>query len=422
MMASARDHVDRCTQARYHACFDPTNGAARTMRDLMRLVASGGCETASLTGPCVDMAPVGRDVVLSTLKAEGRPFAELDSSLVVADDRGMPSLCYVPRVPNHAEPPPPYAAAFLELLQGLLSAQRPDVVLTYGGGAIHRAVIAAAKTSGARVLFRIMNFRYARKDLFDAVDGVLVPAAYVGAEYKRMLGIESVSIPCPLDWSRTVATSRDARFLTYVAPNMEKGLPWAARILDELSEKRPDIPILVVEGRGKLVELARRVSEKARHHIWASPTVTDPRSFLSCTRVLLMPSYVEPSGRLAQEAVLNDIPVVASTRGGLAETVRPWLQAIERLWDDDAAYATEVKRCTIAKQPWTEDALRGQYIEHLAGFSRDDTRPGTSAVPLVTRALERAADLRREGAEAAVRREPGPAPQLSPSRLADLVK
>jgi len=421
----------------YHAAFDPSNGAARTMRDMMRMLARAGCETWSLTGACVDRPDErARSVALAALGGEGRAHEE-DGALILTNDRGTPSLLFVPDVPNGPQPEPAERDAFLEHARRLLGAMRPDVVLTYGGGAMGRQVIAEAKTGGAAVVFRIMNFRYRRKDLFDGVDGVLVPARYVGDIYQRGLGIETHAIPCPLDASATVVPTplRAPRTLTYVAPCPDKGLSWAARILDELAIKRPDIPLLVVEGRGRLDALAAAVSPEARARIQAVRTVPDPRSFLAGTRVLLMPSYVEPSGRLAQEAVLNGIPVVASAIGGLVETlaeagillpipprfaeqgnapppaaVTDWLAAIERLFDDEAHYEAEARRCETARARWDEDRLANEYLRFLEALraSGSGTQPALAASLAV---LDRARSL-PSGRDA----EPGSASAIAPLR------
>ena len=48
----------------------------------------------------------------------------------------------------------------------------------------------------------------------------------------------------------------------------------------------------------------------------------DPRHFWSVTRVCLMPSLVaETQGLVAVEAMANGIPVIASDRGALPETL-----------------------------------------------------------------------------------------------------
>src|SRR5687767_4009971 len=103
-----------------------------------------------------------------------------------------------------------------------------------------------------------------------------------------------------------------------------------------------------------------------------------------------MPSYTESSGRLAQEAILNDIPVIASDRGGLPETladagltlplaseylednpfvppprrVVPWVEAVARLWDDPEVYTREAERARAAKGRWRPETLAEAYTQY----------------------------------------------------------
>jgi len=399
--------------ASYHASFDPSNGAARTMRDVLHVLAQDGVGTASLSGPCVDtLAESPRVVVRGMLAAQGSQSLERElpggASLVAVRDRRTPSFCYLPSAPNGPEPAPAQAEQFLDLLRQMLSAHKPHVVLTYGGGQITRSILRACKEAGARTVVRIMNLRYGRRDLFDAVDGVLVPAPWVVAHYARTLKLDTHCIPCPLDWDRTVVPHQGAQFLTYVAPCQDKGLPWAARVLSEVEKARPDIPVLVVEGRGDLDAFARALPPGAGRSFQCSKTVADPRSFLRQTRVLFMPSYVEPSGRLAQEAIINGTPVVASDRGGLPWTVgdagtclpidvefsgmndalpsvrmvRPWVEAIARAWDEGPGREALLQHGRLRRVEWEPAQLAARYRAYLEDLAGRSVANGSATGPL----------------------------------------
>ena len=95
------------------------------------------------------------------------------------------------------------------------------------------------------------------------------------------------------------------------------------RIADELERRRPDIPLLVVESRGTRDTLAacwpdRRIAG----NITMMPHTSDPRRFWSRTRIALVPSlWWENQPLVVVEAMINGIPVVASDRGGIPETL-----------------------------------------------------------------------------------------------------
>ena len=153
--------------------------------------------------------------------------------------------------------------------------------------------------------------------------------------------------------------------MTFVNPEPRKGVHVFARIAHVLSRRRPDIPLLLVEGAARANCLAQLgVNLRTLTNVTIILNTPDPRKFYAATRLILMPSLMEPAGLVAMEAMSNGIPVLASNRGGLPETigdaapmidipprympeildlptaqeVEPWVELIIRLWDDAAEY------------------------------------------------------------------------------------
>jgi glycosyltransferase involved in cell wall biosynthesis len=117
-------------------------------------------------------------------------------------------------------------------------------------------------------------------------------------------------------------------------------------------------------------------------------------------KVLLAPSrWEEAWGRVATEAQFSGIPVLASNRGGLPESVGPggiqldpdgpiedWVEALRRLWFDKAFYADlSAKALAYAKRPQinpdrqidllletARTAIRGGNFALTASASRSD--------------------------------------------------
>ena len=116
----------------------------------------------------------------------------------------------------------------------------------------------------------------------------------------------------------------------------------------------------------------------------------DPRDFYQVSRLLLVPSlWWESFGRVAAEALINGVPVLASSRGGLAETLEqagilfdvpekytpetrlvpsaeemaPWINTIIRLWDDHTFYEQERRRCLAAAEAWRPERLLPRFEE-----------------------------------------------------------
>ena len=120
--------------------------------------------------------------------------------------------------------------------------------------------------------------------------------------------------------------------------------------------------------------------------------------------MLLMPSLMENAGLVAMEAMLNGIPVLASNRGGLPETigdagflldiparytpearevppteeVEPWVETIIRLWDDPAEYDRWSQAARERARQWHPDRLAPIYREF---FGRLTHQPGPPLLP-----------------------------------------
>jgi glycosyltransferase involved in cell wall biosynthesis len=241
------------------------------------------------------------------------------------------------------------------------------------------------------VLFALHNLAYHGADLFRPVDAVLVPSRFAQAHYRRTLGLESTPLPGPWDWNRVRCPEGQPRYVTFVNPQPDKGVFVFARIAAELAKRRPDIPLLVVEGRGKAGWLEQTgLDVEALGNIFVMANTPDPRDFYKVSRLVLIPSlWWESFCRVAAESLINGIPVLASNRGGLPETlseagflfeipsqytpqtrlvpsaeeVAPWIELILRLWDDEDFYQEERRRCLAAAEAWQPERLLPRFEE-----------------------------------------------------------
>ena len=164
---------------------------------------------------------------------------------------------------------------------------------------------------------------------------------------------------------RDAEAENRTKYVTFVNPSPLKGVFIFARIAAELARRRPEIPLLVVEGRERMASLpALGIDLRGLMNLRIMPNTPDARQFLAATKLLLMPSLMENAALVAMEAMFNGIPVLASNRGGLPETVgdagflfdiparytpetrdlptaeevEPWVETIIRLWDDPPEY------------------------------------------------------------------------------------
>jgi glycosyltransferase involved in cell wall biosynthesis len=105
--------------------------------------------------------------------------------------------------------------------------------------------------------------------------------------------------------------------------------------------------------------------------------VADMREVYGRARFVLAPSaWEEPWGRIATEAQVSGIPVLASDRGGLPEAVGPggilldpegpfdrWIEALSALWDDPEVLHRygEAARLHSARPEIQPERLAGRF-------------------------------------------------------------
>ena len=152
-------------------------------------------------------------------------------------------------------------------------------------------------------------------------------------------------------------TVTDGSRVVYINPSPMKGV----EVVLALAEQRPDIGFDIVDSwtlPGHVTAPARQRAARLPNVRWRS-AMADMRQVYQHAKLVLMPSgvghpeWVEAWGRVATEAQVSGIPVIASSSGGLPEAVGPggvvidvdaplaaWRSALDRLWDDSAAYAT----------------------------------------------------------------------------------
>lgn len=381
--------------ASYHCYQDPSSGAAVCTRDLFAALAARGWRCGAFTGPHLDdpaAPPV--DSALRTrpgVRVTRGQAGASEFSIHTEEGPGrFPITVFVPNPPAAARAPSAdEAAAFLAVLEEVFERFRPDIVLTYGGDPASAGVIARAKRAGAKVAFWLHNMAYWSADIFRQCDAVIVPSVFAQTHYRMALGIESVVLAGPFDPTRVTCDRATDQYVTFVNPEPAKGVFWFARLAYDLGTRRPDIPLLVVESRGRTDWLGRcGVDLRGVQSISRMPNTSDPRQFYRASRVVLIPSLVaETLSRVAVEAQMNGIPVIGSGRGGMTEALRPaglelpipsrytpdtrsapapgevapWVEAIIRLWDDSESYERVSAAAQEGARKWHPDVLIPQW-------------------------------------------------------------
>jgi GT2 family glycosyltransferase/glycosyltransferase involved in cell wall biosynthesis len=382
--------------ASVHSILDFSNGASVATMDVLQGLTARGFECQAFCTAKLDLqTEVSFEKMIGDLHEpfEVRPsVCGTDQAPILYTRRGRVPITFIRQSSTrHVTQSREEVQTVLRFFAKFLDVFRPDVLFTYGGDPITQGMIAVARHRRIPVVFAIHNFGYLDVRHFSNVDYCFVPSEFARAHYRDKLGLDCRVLPNPVDWERVRVDDREPRYLTFVNPALYKGAYPFVRIAQELGRRRPDIPLLVVESRTTKATLGVCGLRPADHpHIHIMPVTTDPRRFWRLTKILLMPSlWWESQGLVAVEAMINGIPVVASDRGALRETlgdggialslpdrltptsqvlptaeeVEPWVGAIIRLWDDPAWYQEQSTRGRQEAERWHPDRLRPLYAE-----------------------------------------------------------
>lgn len=388
--------------AAHNAYTDNTSGAARSMRTIVEWLAAAGHECRAVGTSRFDaLAPedLGEHLESLGVKAERalapaclRRFGKQTRPLLSFEMGGVPVLMLLTQHNDLRKPDMGEGGQLVELSHGLIKSWRPDIVLTVGAHPAVQEIMRRARELHARTVFSIRNYGYEDVRWFQHADAVLTCSPYLSRYYAESIGLASAGIPSPIDWADVVAEDDSRAFVTFVHPARHKGAAVFARLADMLGARRPDIPMLVVQSAADATELNSipGIDFSRYPQIMAAPATPRPLDFLELTRILLVPSvFAEPFGRIAAEALINGIPPIVSDRGALQETVagagvvlplpewlrpetrtlpaeeelRPWFDAVCRLWDDQALYQSmSIFAKEIATKLYTREALEPQYL------------------------------------------------------------
>jgi glycosyltransferase involved in cell wall biosynthesis len=315
--------------------FDASSGAALSMRGMATLLARAGWQVRSLATTATENAADHAALLHARHAGVWRTesLAPRTPAMRASIDGVEHLLLLV--APEHSrtwqrEVGPAYDAAYA----ALLAEWRPDIVLTFGGNADDQQRRNAARGAGARVVFALHNLAYlhpgspapALAALQEPLH-LLAPSHFVAKRYEAAVGRRVNVLSPPIDVAEARADAHEPVFALFVNPEPAKGLMFIATLAARLGRERPDIPLLVVEGRGRaehFLAAGRRAGvDLARFpNVLISPGGVQTRELFANARVLLMPSvWEEPAGRLALEALVNGVPALVSERGGLPEMV-----------------------------------------------------------------------------------------------------
>jgi glycosyltransferase involved in cell wall biosynthesis len=200
---------------------------------------------------------------------------------------------------------------------------------------------------------------------------------FTARRWNVLAGIHCVVVPPVVLPERYLVASSGDKVL-FVNPVPIKGVEIAFAI----AQACPEIPFLVMESWGLdpvwRLHCLQRISHLP-NITWESPKA-DMRPVFAQTRTLLMPSiWEEAFGRTALEAQISGIPVVASKRGALPNTVgqggilldinapmMDWADALRRAYQPSSEYEDLSQAARVNAYQFAPSLEVGRLLSHLA--------------------------------------------------------
>lgn len=234
----------------------------------------------------------------------------------------------------------------------LIVGDRPDVVLLQSGKPVPIARELLERS--------IPVVLYLRNVEFDDLGGdprtlgqvtTIANSAFTADRFNKEFGFCSAIIH-PLLRAERYRVDAQRKNVTFINPHPSKGVDIAL----DVAECCPDIPFVFVEAwtldESSRQDLKQRLARLP--NVTLRPRTRDMREIYRDARIILAPSqWEEAFGRVASEAHVSGIPVIASDCGGLPESVGPggmlidrrapledWVKAVRLMWDDDAFYTS----------------------------------------------------------------------------------
>ena len=249
---------------------------------------------------------------------------------------------------------------------------KPDFVMGFGTGMISMTSFAEAQRRGIVTIYPVLNGNHGNY-AFPNTDLILTDSHASANLYFRRDQIRMIPTGQVFDPVYCISNKRKPKYITFINPSFEKGLSIFAKLAQYCQKAHPDLRFLVVNSNGNFAENIQYLHTKGNKddhplkpqdfdNVDMTPATNNMKPIYTVSKVLVTPSlWWESWGRVASEAVLNNIPVLGSTSGGLKEAtfgagihldapehcikdnlslpdddeIKPWAQALERLVNED---------------------------------------------------------------------------------------
>lgn len=287
---------------------------------------------------------------------------------------------------------------FFKVFCEVLDRFKPDFCMAFGTGMVSMTCFAEAKRRGITNIYPVLNGNHGNY-AFPDIDLILTDSKASELLYRNRDRIRMIPTCEIFEPERYTVKKREPKYITLVNPSFEKGLGIFAKLALKCRQEMPELRFLVVNSRGNFAENVQYLHTKGNSNehpfkpqdfsnVDMTPGTSNMRPIYALTKILVAPSlWWESWGRVATEAVLNNIPVLASDSGGLPEAsggagihlkppahcsqdhlsipddeeIQPWFDALQRLLNED--WSSKLKKAQ-------EDLAIDKSLERLINILR----------------------------------------------------
>jgi glycosyltransferase involved in cell wall biosynthesis len=386
---------------------DISSGAALSQRTLLISLVSRRFRAVALQATVFD-SPQGGEHVLKAGEVHK------DKAILRTLTSGVEHIIIRTKAARRSEMTCAEQEFYLNRFREEIRSRRPDMIFVWGGMLLEMTMMREAREAGIPVIFYLVNPGYKNKETFKYVSTVVTDTVSTAKLYKERLGLDCKVLGKFIDTGLIKPkVPRRPDFITFINPSFEKGVSVFMPLAKLAAKECPEIKFLVVQARGRWGNALHVLKFKPEDfpNVKVIGHQTDMRPVYASTRALLLPSLWHESGaRVIAEAQINGIPILASRTGGSAElvgqggkifdipedvrehktellvteeTLRPWIEEIKRIWNDQAYYEALCKQ--VEKEAEQHDIERNttRFIQAVAPvvLASKGVRPPAQPIP-----------------------------------------
>ena len=307
---------------------DSSSGAALNCRYMLSSLVSRGFEVWACSSFIFDAQQAAAQAFGDIKEL----FKDNDSEIHSFDEQGIHYLYTRVSSCQEADMTLSECQLFYHTFIKALKDFKPDVVMGYGTAPVVMSCFAAAKQQGISTAYMLANGSYYTY-LFPNIDLIITDSYAVSKLYAERDEINTVPVGAFFNIQNITAPEHQKRYVTFINPSDYKGVAIFAKLAKLCQERMPEVKFLTVNTHQRFNEVVNKLHIKGdlNNHPYQQndfPNVfmvdqqVDMRSIYAISAIILVPSlWFEAWGRVASEAVFNNIPVIASNSGGLAEAI-----------------------------------------------------------------------------------------------------